>query len=215
MVNMNQVVNLLRGQGRNVQVYVRKDGGILIKSIDGMRFTGAKGNIYARQLTGTTLSTKRASQLYKITYSGKRAKSYIEDRTVKRLLQRVQRKWNKAFPHERGESPTVGKKTAKQVKWSLEHRGREETIRLLQEAERYATGYAYSKNIEQLAMFVEEAGNRINSQVLIDLAQNIRDNAWMIKENAIQPAYHELYKLNKTATPEDVARNVKKILQIP
>lgn len=216
-INMRQVVNLLKGQGRNVQFYVRKDGGILIKSIDGMKFTGAKGNIYARQVTGTTFSTARAEQLHKITYTGKRAKAYIEDRTIKKMLQRVQRKWNKAFRKglEKGETPAVGRKTAKGVKWSLEHRGREETIRLLKEAERYASGMAYQKNVEILAMFVEDAGNKYKSQELLDLANSIRDNAWMIKEDSINPAYQELYKLNDGLSPQDIARNVRRILQIP
>ena len=214
-MNLRQVVNKLRQEGHSVTYYVRKDGGILIRTIDGQRFTGGTGNMYARAMTGTTLSTKRAAQLSKITWTGKRAKSYIEDREIKRLLQRVQRKWNKAFPHKRGEIPPVGLKSSKKVKWSLENRGREETIRLLIEAERYASGKAYSENIRQLSDYIEDAASKYQSDELLSLAQDIRDNAWMILEESIKPSYDRLYDLNHGADPKDVARDVRKILRIP
>ena len=212
---MKNVVEILNAQGHSVTYYVRKDGGILIKSIDGQTFQGARGNAIARAMTGVNLSVKRSQQLERITWTGKRAKAYIEDREVKRMLQRVQRKWNKAFPHKKGEIPAVGRKTAKGVRWSLEHRGKEETLRLLSEAERYASGKAYAKNVETLAVFVESAAARYESAELYDLADSIRDNAWMIREDSIYPAYQELYKLNDGLSQEDVASNVRRILQIP
>lgn len=214
-MNLRQLVNKLRQEGHSITYYVRKDGGILIKSIDGQRFTGASGNKLARAMSGETLSVKRSEQLTRITWSGKRAKAYFEDREVKRLLQRVQRKWNKAFPHKRGEIPPVGLKTSKKVKWSLENRGREETIRLLTEAERYASGKAYTENIRQLADYVQDASLKYQSEELEELANSIRDNAWMILEETIKPAYDELYLLNKGYDPRQIAKNVKKILRIP
>ncbi|MBO7731107.1 MAG: hypothetical protein J6S67_01090 [Methanobrevibacter sp.] len=214
-MTIRETIKALTSEGHTVSYYIRKDGGVLIKSIDGRRFTGASGNIYARTLTGQTLSEKRSAQLERITYTGKRAKAYIQDREVKKMLQRVQRKWRKAFPRENGEVPAVGRKTAKGVRWSLEHRGKEETIRLLSEAERYASGKAYSKNIEQLAMHIEDYASKTGSEELLQLAQDIRDNAWMIREDSIKPAYEELYKLNDGVPPEEVARNTRRILQIP
>ena len=214
-MNLRQIVDKLRQEGHSITFYVRKDRGILIKTIDGQRFTGAEGNKVVRAMTGQTLSTKRSEQLSRITYTGKRAKAYFEDREVKRLLQRVQRKWNKAFPHKRGETPPVGLKTSKKVKWSLENRGREETIRLLTEAERYASGKAYTENIRQLADYIEDAGLKYQSDDLLQLANDIRENAWMILEESIKPAYEMLYNLNKEYDPRNIANNVRKILRIP
>lgn len=217
-MTLRNVVKQLRAEGHSVTYYVRKDGGILIRTIDGQRFTGATGNMYARAMTGATLSTKRATQLSRITWTGKRAAKHIEDREIKRLLQRVQRKWNQAFPHKRGEIPPVGLKTSKKVKWSLEHKGKEETIRLLQEAERYASGKAYSENIRHLANYVQDAAVDLDSEDLMELANSIRENAWMIEEASIQPAYRELYNLNKLHlgyTIKGIVNNTKRILQIP
>ena len=145
---MREVVDELRRQGHVVTFYTRKDGGILIKTIDSQKFTGATGNMYGRALVGEKLSTKRANQLSRITWTGKRAKSQISHKydAVKKQLERTQRIWRKAF----GKDSPVGKITAKKVKWSIEHRGEEETKRLLKEAERYASGMAYQKNVEIL-----------------------------------------------------------------
>lgn len=213
-MTMRQTISLLESQGHKVTFYVRKDGGVLIKSIDGQRFTGATGNLYARAMTGQSLSVKRAKQLGDITWSGKRAKSQIssKDIDVKKKLQKVQRLWRKAFPKTNGQMPSVGRKTAKKVKWSLEHRGKEETMRLLEEAEKYAKGKAYSKNVSILATFIESASDQYNSPELKQLADDVRAYAWLINESSIAPAYDELYKLNKGVAPEEVARVTRKIL---
>lgn len=211
-MTMREVIRELTSQGHRVTYYVRKDGGVLIRSIDGQMFTGATGNMYARAMSGKQLSVKRAKQLSTITWSGKRAKSQLQDKEVKKALEKVQRKWRKAFPKVDGKVPSVGRKTAKKVKWSLEHKGKEETMRLLSEAERYASGKAYTKNIELLATFIEKAAGDYESKELEDLAEYIRQNAWKIDEDSIQPAYDELYKLNKGISPQEVAKNTKKIL---
>lgn len=213
-MTIREIVNILQSQGHSISYYVRKDGGILIKEIDGQRFSGAMGNLYARAMTGQRLSVKRAEQLHKITYTGKRAKKYIEDREIKRLLQRVQRKWNKAFPHKRGEAPLQGLKTAKGVKWTIEHKGRAEAIRLLKEAERYASGKAYTENIQQLIYYVRDVARKLDSDLLHELADDIESNAWKIMENRIYPAYHELYQLEHGIPVEEVVRNVRRVLEL-
>ena len=213
-MKVRQIINILRSQGHKVTYYERRDGGVLIKSIDGQTFTGATGNLYARAMTGQTLSVKRATQLGNITWSGERLKSQIsyKDYDVKKELKRIQKIWNKAFPKVNGKAPSVGRKTAKKVKWSIEHRGKEETMRLLKEAEKYAKGKAYSKNIQYLLELIEEAAESYQSNELKKLAEDIEDNAWLIEESSIKPAYEELYKLNDGKPPKEVARVVRSIL---
>jgi len=217
-MNMRQVVDELRRQGHVVTFYTRRDGGILIKTIDGQKFTGATGNMYGRALVGEKLSTKRANQLSRITWTGKRAKSQISHKydAVKKQLERTQRIWRKAF----GKDSPVGKITAKKVKWSIEHRGEEETKRLLKEAERYAKGKAYTKNIQHLVDYIRDTADRVritspDSAMLLDnLADDMVSNAWMIKEEAIYPTYYELYKINQGIPIEDIVRNIRRILGI-
>lgn len=220
-MTMREVVSQLRSQGHNITYYERKDGGILIRSIDGQMFTGATGNLYARAMTGTTLSSKRAAQISQITWTGKRAKSQISDREVKKKLENVQKKWRKAFPRVDGKVPSVGRKTAKKTKWNLEHKGKEETMRLLNEAERYATGLAYNKNIDYLLQMLKDyidkigkLGDASSKEVLSKLYDDIAESRVLFKEENILATYEKLYLLNKGVPAEEVARQVRDLLNL-
>ena len=96
----------------------------------------------------------------------------------------------------------------------MKHYGKKEALRRIFEAERYATGLAYSKNIQILASFINSAGIQYNSQELIKLAEDVEENAYAIREEWILPAYDELYKLNKGIPPKQVAKNTRKILRL-
>ena len=65
-----------------------------------------------------------------------------------------------------------------------------------------------------LAVFVRNAGAQYQSEELIQLAQDIEDNAYAIRESWIAPAYDELYKLNAGVEPKQVANNTRKILRL-
>lgn len=209
-LTIREIVKILKEEGHMVEFYERKDGGILIKSIDGVKFQGATGNKVGRGMVGSSISQKRETQLQKITTTGKRAKKTITDSEVKKALQRTQRVWNKAFPHKRGEKPDVGLKTAKQVKWNLEHKGKEETLRLLKESERYARGLAYHEGIkdfvEQLQHWNKHKKNPSVTKLIADI---------IIKQDTIRfewlwDAYATAYKLNdKTYSTEDVVRMIR------
>lgn len=215
MKRLKTIVAELRDAGFDVEARIRKDGGAIIKAINGVRYTGTSGNAAARALLGESLSPKKAEQLARITTTGKRASNRLPtDEDVQKALRRVQRKWNKAFPHARGESPAVGRVTAKKTRWYMERYGKEETLRMLEERERYAMGKAYSKNISILAEYVREAGTLMGSDELLNLASDIETNGWKIDEDTIQPAYQELYKLNQGVDPAEVARSTRKILKV-
>ena len=66
-LTMIKVVAELQAQGHTIDYYVRTDGGILIRSIDGRKYTGASGNAVAREMAGATISEARVKQLKHIT----------------------------------------------------------------------------------------------------------------------------------------------------
>ena len=211
---MRQVVSRLIEQGHQVSYYVRRDGGILVKSIDGERYpTGASGNARARQLVGSTLSEARSSQLQFATRARKVKRPSL-DNEIYSEWQRVKKKWNRTFKAKESKPHPAGYFGWARIKYSIEHYGREEAMRRIREAERYATGLAYSKNIEFLAGLVKKAADDIDSQELLDLYNDIIENAYMIKEEYLKPAYDELYKLNKGYSPKEVVSNVRAILRL-
>jgi hypothetical protein len=217
---MLQVVQQLRTQGHRVTYYKRLDGGILIKSIDGEKFKAAKGNIAARALTSTTLSEARSKQLKYATRTRKkirvrRKKGNISiDEQIKSEYDKVKQKWNKAFKAKKGKPHPAGYFGWERIQYSIEHYGKEEALRRIREAEKYASGIAYSKNVEELIVFIRIAANAKNSQELRDVATDLEEQAYMIRDEWIAPAYDELYKLNQGADPKEVASNLRKILRL-
>ena len=69
VINMKvkSLVSELLKRGYDVTYRIRKDGGILITSIDSHKYKGATGNRVARMLLGEELSARRKQQLTKIT----------------------------------------------------------------------------------------------------------------------------------------------------
>ena len=213
-MTMIEVVAKLQSQGHQVSFYVRKDGGILIKNIDGQRFTkGASGNKVARNLAGAPISEARVQQLKYATRARKVKRPTLDDE-VYNEWQRVKKIWSKAFKAKKGKPHPAGYFGWARIKYSITHHGREEALRRISEAEKYATGFAYSKNIEYLYKLIKDAGTKLKSDALLQLAEDVKDNAYAIKEEWIKPAYDELYFINKGKSPQEVAKATRKILRL-
>lgn len=209
-----EVVRQLQAEGHEVDYYVRKDGGILVKKIDGERFpSGASGNARARQLANAPISEARLKQL-KYATRQRRIKRPSLDDEIEKEYQRVKKKWNKAFKAQKGKPHPAGYFGKGRIQYAVEHYGKEEALRRIREAERYASGVAYSKNVQILAQFIHHAGVQYQSQELMKLAKDLLDNAYTIREEWIAPAYDELYKLNAGIPPKEVARNTRAILRL-
>lgn len=212
-MTMIEVVRELQQQGHKVDFYVRKDGGILVKRIDGERFSGATGNKRAREITGAEISEARISQLKYATKTRKRKKLSL-DEEIEQEYNRVKKIWKKRIKPTKGKPHHAGYFGKGRIEYAMKHYGKKEALRRIFEAERYATGLAYSKNVQILASFIKSAGIQYNSQELIKLAEDIEENAYAIREEWIVPAYDELYKLNKGISPKQVAKNTRKILRL-
>lgn len=213
-MTMLEIVRQLQAQGHEVDFYVRKDGGILIKNIDGERFpTGASGNARARQIVGAQISEARIQQLKYATRSRGIKKPSLDDEVAKEFA-RVKKKWNKAFKAKGGKPHPAGYFGWKRIAYSLKTYGKEETLRRIHQAENYASGIAYAKNVEQLAVYIKDLAAKTQSQDLEKLAEDLIANAYSIREEWIMPAYQELYKVNDGVSPKQVATNTRAILRL-
>lgn len=214
-LSMIQVVRQLQSQGHFVDFYVRKDGGILVRNIDGNRFpSGASGNAYARSLLGVKISEARTSQLkYATRVRTKPIKIQVDD-AIKEEYKRVKKIWNKAFKSKDGKPHPAGYFGWQRIKRSVKLYGEQEALRRISEAEKYASGIAYSENIRILSAFILDAGYKYHSDDLIQLSNDISSNAYSIRDEWIKPAYDELYKLNTGKSPKDVASVVRSILRL-
>lgn len=210
-----QLVNELASAGHQINFYVRKDGGILIRSIDGQHFTGAKGNIRAREMTGQILSEARAKQLsYATEVRLHPVKGVQVKDSIRQEYLRVKKMWNKAFKSKAGKPHPAGYFGWKRIKSSIKQYGEAEALRRISEAEKYASGIAYSKNVQILVSFIRDAGAKYNSQELYALANDVEQNAYSIREEWVYNAYKKLYDLNDGIEPKQVAQDVRKILRL-
>ena len=213
-MTMRQIVAKLQSQGHSVSFYVRKDGGILIKSIDGEKFTtGASGNVRARQILGVEASEARIRQLEYAMRQRGRVRFNIDEEIEKEYL-RVKKIWNRKMKPKNHQPHPAGYFGRSRIEYSMKHYGKEEALRRIREAERYATGYAYSKNVEQLYFVINDYAIKSGSTELEQLAIDLKANMYGIREEWIQPAYQELYKLNQGIPPKEVARSTRKILRL-
>ena len=206
-MTIRQIAKELSAQGYDIRYRVRKDGGVLITKINNQRFTGATGNTIARQLTGQTITEARSTQLEKIT----RERTDIDN--LYKEYRRVKRKWTKGnLPKQ------AGKLTFKKFKRAIAEKGKAEALRYLGEKEKYASGIAYSKNVEALASYIDQTETLIEEDALFDSADEISANDGNLRDEWIQSAYDELYRINTEPNTrqliQDIVRNVKRILHI-
>ena len=205
-----KIIGALQAKGYSVTYYKRKDGGYLITKINEQRFSGAKGNLLARSMLGESLSVRKEAQLRGIT------RERIELGDIYKAYKKVAQAWRKNPPKN------AGKMTLKKLKYQLKHHKKEEVLQMLLEKDKYRSGYAYSKNVEILAEYIEHMAylleDDIDTSDLYDLAVDVRNAKDFIKEEWISPAYDELYRLNNEPLTDslisEVIHNVRNILNL-
>lgn len=190
-----QLVQQLQSQGYEVKYHIRKDGGVLISSINGAKFKGARGNIYARQLLGVELSQRRSQQLSKITRERivKPRKIPVETpNDLERFRKRVMRKWRKA-----GLTGSISKRNLRKI---IEERGFEGAKTYLTEMERHTQGKAYYGAIEGLIARIEndmELVDEDNYDFLDKALDLINSNKEEFKQEWLFQIFDQLYNYEK------------------
>lgn len=163
-----EVVNQYVKDGHKVSYRVRTDGGIIITSVDGMKFTRAgTGNKYLRQVTGVNVSAARMEQttynvgkFIKLKKGQKKASSKGDILDLKKLTKKVQAEWRK------NKTVGEGKVNIRQVRWYQKHKGYEYTKDYLERRLNYSRGFAYEENVYYWADKVDKLGFKEEARVL-------------------------------------------------
>lgn len=196
-MNVKDIVEELRKMGIKVEARKRTDGGYVITKINGVSYSGAKGNQAAREMLGISLSEARIKQVnYNVDkYIKKHKKVKTLDEDMKKRLRKVQRTWKK---NKVGGEAHV---TARKVKWYVKEHGQEAAKEYLEKMERYGSGLAYEENIEYLAQYIEdiakglELTNEAYADKFYQLAEYIRSKMSSFKEDWINRIYQVLYTI--------------------
>lgn len=208
-MNLKQVIDTLEKQGHTIEYSHRKDGGYVIRSIDGVHYKGKQGNAVARLMVGTKLSEARRVQLESIrTPKGKRQqKLEALDEEVKKKLRKVQKEHRKRHPTIEG-TQTTGK-----TRWRIKQFGREKALESLDKALRYEMGIAYKDNVLHLL-------ERIEMDLMVDedsdmesIYDTIKAKIDEFKEEWISQVYYCLYEWEKgSITGQECARRIRSII---
>ena len=199
-----ELAEQLRAQGHKVDMRQRTDGGYLITSIDGKKYSGAEGNKRARSMLGVELSEKRKAQTshnVRKFIRGKKKERTLNDK-FKRALRQAQKTWRK--------NKVKGELVAPNVKRHIREYGEEEALRYLERQTRYGQGYAYEKNVEYLAKYIEDIADGIMDAEVANQVRNcaaiIRAYTDQFKEAWISIIYALWYEVITSGGDETVAR---------
>lgn len=194
-MTMRELVTNLQANGHKVTYNVRRDGGIRITSLDGIKYTGSNGNKVARALTGATLSTRREAQLKKIrtkkgNWGHRKRVNPLPDDVVKRIrkIQRLMRK---------NEINRTGIVTQRNYRYVLKTEGKEEADRRLAQAERYALGLAYTENVDALLSRLKQDLDKRNDANVRKARKLIKDKREEFKEKWLSEILESLYLWEK------------------
>lgn len=192
-MNVAQMIKELEKMGFKVDARRRTDGGWIITKINGMTFSGAKGNQYAREVLGVELSQAKIEQVHfnvqKYIKGAKKPKDSIDEEMTKEL-KRVQRLWRK--------NKVGARITKKKLRWHLKEGGRKEAWDYLKKMSRYGQGFAYEENVIYLAKYIEDVAkgcpNNYKEKVL-QVAAAIRSRIDTFKEAWIHDIYSFWYEV--------------------
>lgn len=207
MATLRNIIKDLRKQGHTIRYENRKGGGLLIKSIDRVKFSGYEGNELARQIKGVNLTIRQQSHIENITPQkgvwGQTRKGVELPKALQSKLRRVQRIWRKSQPN------TTEKVTKANVLYNLRTYGEEETMRRLNQRERYGLGYAYFENIDALKERVNRFGSfpvRLSSlQIVLD---KIEAKRLIFKDKWIEEINNIIYNCEKINAGADKKQQI-------
>ena len=223
------MVEELVSQGHKITFRHRTDGGIIITSIDGKKFSSlTEGNKTARSMVvGGELSMARAEQVkfnvnkyIKLKKGEHKAKGKIEDVLDKQLKQ-TQKVW-------RENNIQAGKISKKKLRWYIKNKGRDRAMEYLESRERYAKGIAVDENVKFLIERTKRLYNVDNRSekpkytreidALVEDMEQLRMQ-YQFKEAWIEPIYKELgVSEGVNLTQEDIPqiiRNIRSIINMP
>lgn len=207
-----QVVSNLINKGYNVKYSTRSDGGILIRSISKggktTKFTGAKGNTFARKLTGSTLSEKQISQ--RKTSQAKQWSDIDVKSGFKRDYLRAKRAYRKATDKAKQKMPKIDIKITRK---SIEKIGYKKTMEHLSNIEKYYKGIAYDKNILRLIELMDTFQSKTGTLAFDNIMGKLKIGMGKIKEQSIGDIYQIMYELeNGRIDSEEASRLINSIL---
>lgn len=219
-LTMRDIVKALLASGHQVEYRERKDGGIRVTMIDGVRFKSGEstGNVKARSIVGATLSEKRSKQLGKITIRKGSTRTPVSEATREKIKAiNAQLKAREKALKKQGITANLGRIRIKQFREVRKMFGEKEAEAYLDKAMRYASGLAYVENIQAIierlkldAMSLKPEEASIFNELVNDLQAIVSAGAPNFKHEYLQHIIEWIYEREKgSITTEEMSRRIK------
>lgn len=208
-MNLIDIIKELEKTGHSVVYTHRKDGGYIIRSIDGIHYSGKTGNQMARNIVGAKLSLARQVQLKRIkTPKGRKSikREQLPEDLVKEM-KRIQRLWRKKHPTIEGTISMRG------LRYQYETYGKEQAMLSLDKSFRYSQGYAYIDNVQHLLERIRLDLNKVPSQEMENVYILIEQKMMIFKEEWLNHIYNIMYEWEKgSIETNECARQIRAII---
>lgn len=212
-MKLKDLVKNIQATGLKVTYRVRSDGGIVITSINGVKYKGKEGNKQARALTNTPVSIKQQTHLKRASKKAVKRRKEVSEATRKglsippkpkkaktkeptltkaqrRKLRDVQKEYRKLDPSVRRKR---GKPSAKKLKEMLKTHTKAEADQALKEAKRYAQGLISSGQVDFLITRIRDLAYE-NGDDPTSIINKIKRHKNKFKEDHFLLFKEELYK---------------------
>ena len=210
-MRIRDIIKQLQQQGFEIRTRERsaKEGkGVRITSINGVHYTGSKGNEEARAILGLKLSAPQKQHLESIRVRKGRFGSKKKDpipEEVKKKIAKLQRQFKKRGLKE-------GMPTLRNYRYVMKHYSKEEADRLLDSASRYAKDIAYLMNIQALLEHINLDLGHSNNSDIAQARDIIKDyyniGAPNFKDSELVHIYELLYAWEQNPLDKAKARAV-------
>lgn len=201
MKTLRNMVTELLNMGYQIKFYNRADGSIVVTEINGRKFRAKTGNTAVRMFFNESLSESRTRQLERAQEMKQRYKKRGRPKLaeVPKELEKQMRRINRSLAKQE----VTHRVTKSGIRYDIEHFGIEKASKKLEQAERYAKGYAYLENIEHLrARFIDD-NNKIDSPLIDDLIRDleyiIANGGMNFRDDFIYWINNKLYALEENA----------------
>ena len=203
-MKMIDIVQEIISQGHKVEYRVRSDGGIIVKSIDGVKYKDlTTGNKVARSMVvGGELSTAKIEQRrfnvnkYIKLKEGEKKKVGDIDKDMMTKLRRVQR-----IRREYGRKEE-GKVSKKKLRWYVKTYGEKRAMEYLENRERYYRGYANKENVDFLVTRIRRLKHETSKpkeKAQVEHGASSIESHWEeFQEKWIYPCHEASYGIAKT-----------------
>lgn len=199
-MKLTDIVNKLKSEGHKITLSKRKDGGVEVTSIDGVKYSRRRGNARAREMTGNQISKEvRAAKINaaKEATLERKSKRIKISKEEEKLFKKAQRTWK-----NKQKNGTIRKRKWKKIR---ETEGKKAAEDYLNNILQKANNLIFEGEREWLVSTLSKLSglSEHHSIAFANAAQRAQNST--ISQDVFEVIHELLYELEKGTVSEETA----------